>query len=171
MDVDNMRLARGVSLLTLLACLSAILETRAQAESQKWVAASRTAYVDTGDIEFSDANLRLVGINYPLRFVRDIDPGLFGDIGKIIAMKQPIAATLYRVKIPASTKLLSQNLICGQVKIDANWLLKVPGGHRPYVAKPRLTLLFFSGASEPDLHYEVQATTRSRCFGYNYTWP
>jgi hypothetical protein len=158
-------------LLTLLASLSGALEARAQPELQKWAASSRTAYVDTGDIELSATNLKLLGINYPLTFVRDINPSLFGDIGKLIAMKQLIAATLYRVKIPASTKLLSQNLICGQIKMDASWLLKVLGDHTSYLAKPRLTLLFFSGASEPDLHYDVQANTLSRCTGYNYTWP
>ena len=112
LEAENQYRALALSLM-LLAGLAFPSCALGQSKFEKWVAASKTAWAFTGDIELSFNDLRMLGIDYPLTTVRPISAELMNDIGKLVVIREPIAATLYRVKIPASTRLLGANTICG----------------------------------------------------------
>jgi ankyrin repeat protein len=121
----------------------------------KWLAAGGTAVAITGDIELAPDKITIRNKDYPLTLVREIDARHMKDVAKIMS-DQPIAARLYRTKIPKDEKFNSfGNTACDDA--DANWVL-VDNAKDPYTGKPELGLAFFSGESEPDLDYKVVST-------------
>ena len=125
---------------------------------KKWVAASTTAMSITGDIKISVNNLSMVGRDYPLTLIRDIDTEHLIDAGRIVDETKPADARIYRIKIPARVKLLNGNTLCGPK--SANWMLTVtPNAHS-------LSLAFFSGDSEPNLATASESTELCGTFGY-----
>ncbi|MFZ3264755.1 MAG: hypothetical protein WA172_12205 [Terriglobales bacterium] len=123
------------------------------------MAASTTAMSITGDIKISPGKLGMVGRDYPLTIVRDIGVQYLKDAGKIVDVAKPTGARFYKTKIPARTKLVNSNTICGGRK-DANWLLVVTqNGHS-------LSLAFFSGDREPILAAASESTELCATFGY-----
>lgn len=125
---------------------------------KKWVALSTTAMAITGDIKLSSGKLTMVGRDYPLTSVKDIDAEHLRDAGKIADETKPIAAHLYRTTIPSGAKLVGTNTICGPK--DANWLLVVASNAH------RLSLAFFSGKSEPNMATASESTELCGTFGY-----
>jgi hypothetical protein len=85
--------------------------------------------------------------------------------GEIVAMAQPTAATLYKLSIPATTKLVNGNTICGPSA--ANWLLTVIGTSPP-VTEQILSLAFFSGSGQPDLASAANSTSLCGTFSYTH---
>lgn len=100
----------------------------------------------------------MVGHDYPLTLIRDVDAEHLSDAGKIVGEIKPTEARLYRIKIPARAKLVNGNTLCGPKA--ANWMLAVPQNAHS------LSLAFFSGDSEPNLATASESTELCGTFGY-----
>jgi hypothetical protein len=125
---------------------------------KKWVAASTTAMSITGDIKISPDRLSMVGRDYRLTLVRDIDAEHLSDAGKIVDATKPDRARLYRTIIPAQAKFVNGNTICGHK--NANWLLAVTQNEHS------LSLAFFPGDGEPNL--ATASTSTELCATFEY---
>jgi len=112
----------------------------------------------TGDVKLSSGKLTMVGHNYRLMSVKDIDAEHLSAVGKIVDETKPTSARLYRTKIPAGVKLVNGNTICGPK--DANWLLVVARNAHS------LSLAFFSGDREPTLPTASESSDLCAAFGY-----
>jgi hypothetical protein len=141
-------------------------QTRAQSGAQNWTAMSNTAMSITGDIELSPSALTLAGESYPLVLVQNIAAPQLAAAGEIVAMGQPTAASLYKLTIPATTKLVNGNTICGPNA--ANWLLTVIGTSPPVQTDQMLSLAFFSGSGQPDLASASSSTSLCGTFSYTH---
>jgi hypothetical protein len=159
------RLAGLVAIAFVVACVAAG-QTRAQSGAQKWTAMSNTAMSITGDIELSSNELTLAGKSYALVLVSNIAAPQLAAAGEIVAMAQPTTASLYKLSIPAGTKLVNGNTICGPNA--ANWLLTVIGTGPPAQTDQMLSLAFFSGSGKPDLASAANSTSLCGTFSYSH---
>lgn len=136
----------------------AALSARAQ-EAGLWHATSQTARAITGDIGLSADKLTINFLTFTIARIRALevqeingafnpDPGTQG------------SAALYRLNVPASTKFLRKNTLCGTD--DTAWMAT-------WVTGRTLEIAFFSGPKPPVFTAEAIANSADLCGTYLYT--
>jgi hypothetical protein len=156
----------GLVAVSLLVTCVGSRQTRAQSGEQKWTAMSNTAMSITGSIELSSNELTMAGKSYALVLASNVVPPQLGAAGLLVSMAQPTTASLYKLSIPSTTKLLNGNTICGPNA--ANWLLTVIGTSPPVQTDQMLSLAFFSGSAQPDLASAANSTSLCGTFSYSH---
>jgi hypothetical protein len=151
-------LVAGAFILT--AAVAAVQTGRAEAAAAKWSAMSTTAMSITGDVTLSPTDLTMAGTGYPLTHVATVPAQQRAGIGQFIAVTEPAAVDLYRIKIPGARKLRNGNTLCGGN--DVAWLLVVSG------SGPTLALAFFSGAAQPPLDPNALSNSTALCGTFTY---
>jgi hypothetical protein len=161
---DGGAIKKGVVLMAgafiLAAAAAAVQNGRAEAAGTKWSATSTTAMSITGDVAISPADLTMADADYPLTHVATVPAQQRAAIGQFIAVPEPSAADLYRIKIPAARKLHNGNTLCGGDEVT--WLLAVSG------SGPTMALAFFSGTAQPSLNANALSNNTALCGTFTY---
>ncbi len=127
-------------------------------ERGSWRATSSTARSVTGDVELSGEKITMNFMAFPMAQIRAMQPSelaaTFGIDGTPSGR-----GNLYRIDIPASTKFLRKNTLCGDE--DTEWLATYVSGHY-------LQLAFFSGAKMPVFTPEAIGNSTDLCGVYAY---
>lgn len=158
-SIKHSRLIGLAAAFILAAAYAAVQSGRVEAAAVTWNAMSNTAMSITGDVSISPTDLTLAGADYALTHVASVPVSQRAAIGEVVAVSQPSAADLYRIKIPGARKLHNGNTLCGGK--DAIWLLVVSSG-------PTLALAFFSGAAQPPLDGKALGNSAALCGTFTY---
>jgi hypothetical protein len=123
-----------------------------------WRAASNTAASITGDIGIADGTMTLNFKKYPLASIRSLQPA---EVSAAFDADASTAGpgTLYRLRVPASVRLLKHNTLCGTD--DTEWMAT-------YAAGKSLQVAFFSGADEPKFSFDAIANSTHLCGAYSF---
>lgn len=124
-----------------------------------WRAASNTAASITGDIAIGKAKLTMNFKSYPLAEVRSLKPA---EVAAVFDADVNAAGqgTLFRLKVPAPTKLLHHNTLCGTD--DTEWMAT-------YLTDPKtLQVAFFSGDDEPVFSMDAISNSSRLCGTYSF---
>jgi hypothetical protein len=123
-----------------------------------WRAASNTAASITGDIGIADGTMSLNFKKYPLAPIRSLQSA---EVSAAFDADASTAGpgTLYRLRVPASVRLLKHNALCGTD--DTEWMAT-------YVAGKSLQVAFFSGADEPMFSFDAIANSTHLCGTYSF---
>lgn len=149
--------------ISLLAAAIFVCSFPALAQNQDkgmWYAASNTASSITGDIVIKDGKITIDLRAYPLAPIRALAPA---ELSAVFDADQSAGLTgnFYRLSIPASTKFLHHNTLCGSE--DTQWMAT-------YVQGKSLQVAFFSGTDTPKLTFEaVSGGSANLCGTYTYT--
>jgi hypothetical protein len=149
-------LSRAAVAISVLACaLHAVAQNQ---DRGYWQAASNTAAAITGDIEISDAKLKIDFKSYPLASIRTLKPA---EVSAVFDADVNTAGpgTLYRLKIPAAQRFVHKNTLCGVE--DTQWMAA-------YVTGKSLQIAFFSGDEAPVFTFDAIAHSSSLCGTYVY---
>ena len=123
-----------------------------------WRAASTNANAITGDIDISNLKLTIDFTTYPLADIRTLSTAEVA-----AAFDADVNAggngTLYRLRVPAATKFLHKNTLCGTE--DTEWMAT-------YVTGRNLKVAFFSGADVPVLTVDALANSYDLCGTFTY---
>jgi hypothetical protein len=124
-----------------------------------WRAASNTAASITGDIAIGSAKLTLNFRSYPLAAIRSLKPA---EVAAVFDADVNTAGqgALYRLRVPAPTKLLHHNTLCGMD--DTQWMAT-------YLSDPKtLQVAFFSGDDEPVFTMDAISKSSRVCGTYSF---
>ncbi len=122
-----------------------------------WRAASNTAASITGDIAIGKAKLTMNFKSYPLAEIRSLKPAEVAAVFDADA-NQTVEGELYRLKVPAPTKLLHHNTLCGTD--DTQWMATYLSGGKT------LEVAFFSGDDEPVFTMDAISKSSRLCGTY-----
>jgi hypothetical protein len=140
--------------------LTCVLHLTAQGpEKGYWRAASNNAASITGDIAIGTAKLTLNYRSYPLAAIRSLKPA---EVAAVFDadVNTAGAGALYRLKVPAQTKLLHHNTLCGTD--DTQWMAT-------YLSDPKtLQVAFFSGDDEPVFTMDAISKSSRVCGAYSF---
>ncbi len=144
----------------LLAALAVVLLTLSAHAQEKgtWRASSKTARAITGDVAFAGERFGINFLSFPLAQIRAVQPAELKATFDL-ADATATAGNLYRLSIPADTKFMHKNTLCGAE--DTQWMVT-------YAAGKQLQIAFFSGEKIPDLTPEAIATATNLCGTYSY---
>jgi hypothetical protein len=140
--------------------LACVLQCAAQGPDKGyWRAASNNAASITGDIAIGKAKLTLDFRNYPLAAIRSLKPA---EVAAVFDADVNTAGqgALYRLNVPASTKLPHHNTLCGTD--DTQWMAT-------YLTDPKtLQVAFFSGDAEPVFTIDAVSNSSRLCGTYSF---
>jgi hypothetical protein len=124
-----------------------------------WRAASNNAASITGDIAIGKAKVTIDFKSYPLATIRSLKPA---EVAAVFDADVNTAGqgALYRLKVPAPTKLLHHNTLCGED--DTQWMAT-------YLTDPKtLQVAFFSGDDEPVFTMDAISNSSRLCGTYSF---
>ena len=143
---------------TTLAILLLTATLSAQQEIGLWRAAGSTAKAITGDIALSAQKLTINFLAFTIVRVRDLDktetPAAFDT-----ETNPNGAGSLYRLNVPAATKFLHKNTLCGTD--DTQWMAT-------YATPHSLQIAFFSGPKPPTFTQDAISNSSDLCGTYSY---
>ena len=130
----------------------------AYAQEGYWRAANSTANAITGDVTIDKSAITIDYYRFPLALSRTLKPEELS-----AAFDADVNAggvgTLYRVTVPAATKFLKKNTLCGTE--DTAWMVT-------YITGKSLEISFFSGADPPVLTIDALANSQAACGTFTY---
>lgn len=143
---------------TILTTLLLTATLSAQQEIGLWRATSSNAKAITGDIALSAEKLTINFLAFTMVRVRALEkteaPAAFDT-----ETNPNGAGSLYRLNVPAATKLLRKNTLCGSD--DTQWMAT-------YVTAHSLQIAFFSGQKPPVFTQEAIGNSSDLCGTYSY---
>jgi hypothetical protein len=153
MDMKRNRLFCAVAMLA-----GCVLSAPAQ-ERGAWRAASSTARAVTGDIVFSDAKIAISFTGFTTAQIRALTPA---ETSAAFDADSNAGGSgfLYRINIPAATKFLHRNTLCGEE--TTQWMAT-------YVLGRSLQIAFFSGSSVPVFTLDAIGNSTDLCGVYSYS--
>ncbi len=159
----------------LLTAVNVLLSTHAlAAESIQddkpvlYTAFSRTAESIIGDIRLSSKTIYIRHKRYPLTFVKTLDLDELDSLQPIVPYFKRPNGTLYKVLVPASTKLVNGNTICSETS-DAKWIIvSTETGDGMFKELSDMTLIVFQGENQPVLEKEALYHSHDLCGTYGY---
>jgi hypothetical protein len=127
-------------------------------ERGPWRAVSKTAKAITGDVAFADTRFSMNFVTFPIAQIRNLQ---VPEIAAVFDPESTIGAvgTLYRLNIPATTKFLHKNSLCGGE--DASYMVT-------FVLGKTMSVAFFSGGALPVLTPEAIANSTDLCGTFSY---
>jgi hypothetical protein len=142
--------------------LALALIAAAQADAQEkgaWRAASSTARAITGDIALSTEKITIDYTSFPIAQIRSLTPA---EVSAVFdsATGAGGSGTLYKVSVPAATKFLHKNTLCGGE--ETQWMVAYAQGRN-------LQLAFFSGQKAPVFTLDAVSNSTDLCGTYTYT--
>ncbi len=144
---------------TALATLLLTAALFAQQETGLWRATSQTAKSITGDIGLSKDKLTINFLAFTMVRVRDLEkaeaPAAFDT-----ETNPNGAGSLYRLRVPAATRLLHKNTLCGTE--DTEWMAL-------YATQHSLQIAFFSGQKPPVFTQDAISNSSDLCGTYTYS--
>ncbi|HEY9125916.1 MAG TPA: hypothetical protein VIM62_02260, partial [Acidobacteriaceae bacterium] len=147
----------SIALAAVLA-LTCVIHCAAQAQPEKgyWRAASNTAASITGDISISDARLTINFKAYSLAHIRSLKPV---EVAAVFDedINSAHEGALYRLIVPASTRFLHRNTLCGSD--DTQWMAT-------YLSGKTLQVAFFSGDDTPVFTIDAISSSQRVCGTY-----
>jgi hypothetical protein len=150
---------KRASSLKVLATSLLLFSLAAPAEERGyWRAASQSARTITGDITLADERLTINFSTTTISRIRALEPAELSAIFDTDA-SSPIAASLYRLNIPASKKFIKRNSLCGSE--DIHWMVAYAQGNS-------LQLAFFSGDKPPVFTFDAMAASTDKCGTFTY---
>ncbi len=130
----------------------------AQQEKGAWRAASKTARGVTGDVAFAGERFGINFLSFPLAQIRTASPAELKATFDLTDLPAT-GGNLYRLSIPADTKFMHKNTLCGAE--DSQWMVT-------YVSGKQLQIAFFSTETMPILTPEAMTTGTNLCGTYSY---
>ena len=133
---------------------------------------SRTASSITGDVETSSNGITMVGDSFPMNYVRDLHGDELSVSEDLVSAPAQgsgnVEGLLFATHIPASTRLLNGNTICGAE--SAAWILVLSNqiGGSGTTPGDWSYLAFFSGDAEPVLQAKALVNSKALCGTFNY---
>lgn len=125
-----------------------------------WYSASPSSNTVTGDIVIKDGKITINLRSYPLATIRALTPAELSAVFDADQSAAPVG-NLYRLSIPASTRFVHRNTLCGSE--DTQWMAT-------YVSGKSLQVAFFSGQTIPTLTFEaISGGSANLCGTYTYT--
>lgn len=125
-----------------------------------WYSASSTSNAVTGDIVIKDGRITINLRSYPLAAIRALTPAELSAVFDADQGAGPVG-NLYRLFIPASTRFVHHNTLCGSE--DTQWMAT-------YASGKSLQIAFFSGQNVPTLTFEaITNSSANLCGTYSYT--
>jgi hypothetical protein len=152
----TLRLAATFSLL--IACLAIAPRHSAAQEKGNWRAVSNTARSITGDVVLSDNKLTINFLAFTVAHIRNLENPEISAVFDADSNAEG-AGSLYRLNVPATTKFLHKNSLCGGE--DTHWMVT-------YVTGRTLQLAFFSGQKAPLLTLEAIPNSTDLCGTFTY---
>ena len=145
--------------LTLTLVLTLATLAAAQQVRGTWRATSKTAQSITGDVAISLEKIQIGFTIFPISQIRALSPAEVKAAFDLDA--DPTGnGHLYKINIPATTKFLRKNSLCGGEVTE--WMVA-------YIDGRTLQLAFFSGAKPPTFTPDAIATTTDLCGTYGYS--
>ncbi len=136
------------------------LHCSAQSQQEKgyWRAASNNAASITGDVTIGDAKLTIDFRVYTLAHIRSIKPT---EVAAVFDEDVNTAkeGALYRLIVPAQTKFLHRNTLCGSD--DTQWMAT-------YLSGKTLEVAFFSGDDVPVFTIDAISSSQRVCGTYTF---
>ncbi|CAN5569241.1 hypothetical protein BH10ACI4_BH10ACI4_13450 [soil metagenome] len=133
--------------------------TLAAQEKGNWHATSNTARSITGDVVLSDNKLTINFLAFAIARIRALEKSEVSAVFDADSNAEG-AGSLYRLNVPATTKFLHKNSLCGGE--DTHWMVT-------YVTGRTLQLAFFSGQKSPTFAPEAIANSTDLCGTFTYT--
>jgi len=123
-----------------------------------WRAASTNANAITGDIVISELKLTIELTTYPMAQIRTLATA---EVAAAFDADVNVGGngTLYRLRVPAATRFLHKNTLCGTE--DTEWMAT-------YVSGRNLEVAFFSGTSAPVFTVDALANSYDLCGTFTY---
>jgi hypothetical protein len=150
---------RNRELLAALAGLffASILPCAAQ-DAGYWRSASTNANAITGDIVIGGSKLTIDFYDFPLSLIRTLTTN---EVGAAFDADVNVGGngTLYRIHVPAATRFLHKNTLCGTE--DAEWMAT-------FISGRNLKVAFFSGLEPPVFTIDALANSYERCGTFTY---
>ena len=137
--------------------LAGCAASEAQDKGQ-WGAASSNARAITGDIALSDSKVAINFLSFTISRMRGLEAS---EIAATFDAEGAAAGSgsLYRLIVPATTKFLHKNTLCGSDETE--WMLTYGEGKTLHVA-------FFSGKQMPVLTREAISNSTDLCGTFSY---
>ena len=127
-------------------------------ENGRWRAVSSTARSITGDIAIANEKMTINFMRFTIAEIRGLEVAeagaMFGGEGGAAG-----SGKLYRLEIPAETKFLGKNSMCGSE--ETQWMAT-------YVSGKNLQLAFFSGPKMPVFTAEAIGNSTALCGTFTY---
>jgi hypothetical protein len=148
----------AVALIAALAFAGAVRSSAQGLDKGDWRASSKTASSITGDMAIADGRLTLNLTPLPLASIRTITPA---EVSALFDadVNAATAGTLYRLRVPATMRLLHKNTLCGSE--ITQWMVTCLFGKTLQVA-------FFSGDDAPVLTFDSIANSTRLCGTFTY---
>jgi hypothetical protein len=129
-----------------------------QPEKGRWRPASTTAASITGEIIITGSKINIYFTPFLISPARLLKPE---EISAVFdeALDTAGNGQLYRVSIPATTRFLKNNTLCGSQ--ETQWMAV-------YVANGTLKVAFFSGDNAPVMTFETMQNSTDLCGTYSY---
>lgn len=123
-----------------------------------WLAESQSADNITGQLEIKADRIGMAFLRIPIVRVRAITAD--EAVAAFDADRDASGGgALYRVRIPATTKMLNKNTLCGSE--DTEWMMT-------WATKKTLHVAFFSGEQPPKLSFEALTNSAELCGNFTY---
>jgi len=155
-----MKLHRLLIAAVLTLAFTCTLHCGAQAQPEKgyWRAASNNAASITGDITIGDSKLTIDFRAYTLAHIRALKPE---EVAAVFDedVNSAHEGTLYRLIVPAQTRLLHRNTLCGSD--DTQWMAT-------YLSGKTLQVAFFSGEDTPVFTIDAISSSQRVCGTYTF---
>jgi hypothetical protein len=139
--------------------LASFVPAVAQQQRGAWRAAGSTARSITGDVALSDTKVMISFASFPIAQIRLLTPGEIS-AGFDADSNAGGNGSLYRLSVPAETKFLHRNTLCGSE--ETQWMAT-------YVAGRSLQIAFFSGSRPPVFTIEAIGASTDLCGVYSYS--
>jgi hypothetical protein len=123
-----------------------------------WRAVSKTAQSITGDVALSAASLAINFSVFPVARIRDLQAPEVSSVFDADS-SSGVHGTLYRLNVPATTKFLHKNTLCGSE--SAQWMATFVEGRQLHVA-------FFSGEKMPVFTVDAVSNSTDLCGTFTY---
>jgi hypothetical protein len=135
-----------------------VARVSAQEDRGLWRAASTNAFAITGDITIGEAKVTLNFAAFPLAQIRRLKPA---EVSAVFDadVSAGIEGTLYRLRIPATQRIVKKNTLCGGE--ETKWMAT-------YVTGRTLKVAFFSGDDMPVFTFEAMQNTTTGCGSFVY---
>jgi hypothetical protein len=132
--------------------------TAAAQELGPWRAVSQTAQSITGDIALSAGSLAINFSVFPIARIRDLQAPEVSSVFDADS-SSGVHASLYRLNVPATTKFMHKNTLCGSE--SAQWMVTYVEGRQLHVA-------FFSGQKMPVFTVDAVSNSTDLCGTFTY---
>lgn len=128
-------------------------------EKGAWTADSSTARAITGDIEFTNDQIRFMTLGFTIASIRRLQPVEAASVFDADSNGGG-SGNLYRLFIPAKTRFLKKNTLCGSE--DTQWMAT-------YIEGRVLRIAFFSGPQMPVFTTESISNSTDLCGTFSYS--